>query len=126
MTNTNLGDELKLERKLGESLELRCESHAIPKATVTWYKDDIELVNITSQDTGHLVIPYMRPEDQGHYRCVVANRLGEIEQTVNVKITSKSQRKSSDLPNCIILSPNLKKTFTKFHILINLWKLFYE
>uniref|UniRef100_A0A1I8MMD5 Protein tyrosine kinase n=1 Tax=Musca domestica TaxID=7370 RepID=A0A1I8MMD5_MUSDO len=88
MTYTNLGNNIKLERKLGESLELRCESHAIPKATVTWYKDDVELVNISSEYVGHMVIPYLKPDDQGQYKCVVANRLGVVEQTVNVKITN--------------------------------------
>ncbi|XP_061389620.1 platelet-derived growth factor receptor alpha, partial [Musca vetustissima] len=88
MTYTNLGDNNKLERKLGESLELRCESHAIPKATVTWYKDDVELTNITSDYVGHMIIPYLKPDDQGQYKCVVANRIGVIEQTVNVKITN--------------------------------------
>ncbi|XP_075152241.1 PDGF- and VEGF-receptor related isoform X3 [Haematobia irritans] len=87
MTYTNLGNN-KIERKLGESLELRCESHAIPKAVVTWYKDDIELSNITSDYNGHLLIPYIKPEDQGQYKCVVQNRLGVIEQTVNIKITN--------------------------------------
>ncbi|XP_073825355.1 PDGF- and VEGF-receptor related isoform X16 [Musca autumnalis] len=88
MTFTNLGNNIKLERKLGESLELRCESHAIPKATVTWYKDDVELTNISSEYVGHMAIPYLKPDDQGQYKCVVANRLGVIEQTVNVKITN--------------------------------------
>ncbi|XP_013100900.2 vascular endothelial growth factor receptor 1 isoform X5 [Stomoxys calcitrans] len=88
MTFTNLGKKNKIERKLGESLELRCESHAIPKATVTWYKDDVELTNITSDYVGHFLIPYIKPEDQGQYKCVVQNRLGVIEQTVNIKITN--------------------------------------
>uniref|UniRef100_A0A1I8QDA6 Receptor protein-tyrosine kinase n=1 Tax=Stomoxys calcitrans TaxID=35570 RepID=A0A1I8QDA6_STOCA len=88
MTFTNLGKKNKIERKLGESLELRCESHAIPKATVTWYKDDVELTNITNDYVGHFLIPYIKPEDQGQYKCVVQNRLGVIEQTVNIKITN--------------------------------------
>lgn len=88
MVYTNLGSDLKIKRKLGESLELRCESKAIPKATVTWFKDDAEVTNISSEYTDHLIIPYLKPEDQGQYKCVVQNRLGVIEQTVIVKITS--------------------------------------
>ncbi|XP_065357936.1 vascular endothelial growth factor receptor 1 isoform X3 [Calliphora vicina] len=88
MVNTNLGDSNKIERKLGESVELRCESEAIPKASVVWYKNDDLVENNDTDNEAVLLIPYLRPEDQGHYKCVVANRLGSIEETVNIKITN--------------------------------------
>ncbi|XP_046803769.1 vascular endothelial growth factor receptor kdr-like [Lucilia cuprina] len=88
MVNTNLGDSNKIERKLGESVELRCESEAIPKASVVWYKNDELVENNDTDNEAVLLIPYLRPEDQGHYKCVVANRLGSIEETVNIKITN--------------------------------------
>lgn len=89
MTYTNLGESNKIERKLGESVELRCESEAIPKASVEWYKNDELVENNNTDNQAVLLIPYLKPEDQGHYQCKVFNRLGTIEETVNIKITGK-------------------------------------
>lgn len=79
-----------MERKLGDSVELICESEAIPKASVEWFKNDEPLDNNDTTNQAILLIPYLRPEDQGHYKCVVSNRLGSVEETVNIRITSKS------------------------------------
>lgn len=95
MVVTNLGD--KIERKLGDSVELRCEAEAIPRASVEWYKNEELVENNDTDNQAVLIIPYLRPEDQGQYKCKVSNRLGSIEETVNIKITSKSKQKSNKL-----------------------------
>lgn len=90
MKDTNLGGNVKIERKLGDSLELKCVSEAIPKATIDWYKDEIKIAtNASNLSMDSLIIPYIRPEDEGQYKCVVSNRLGVIEESVIVKITSR-------------------------------------
>lgn len=90
---TNLNVDSKLERKLGESLELYCKSMAIPKATVQWFKDDNLIFNdsniILEEEDSKLLIPFIKPDDEGTYRCVISNRLGEAEGIVKVKITSQ-------------------------------------
>uniref|UniRef100_A0A1B0AEL6 Receptor protein-tyrosine kinase n=1 Tax=Glossina pallidipes TaxID=7398 RepID=A0A1B0AEL6_GLOPL len=89
MKDTNLGGNVKIERKLGDSLELKCVSEAIPKATIDWYKDEIKIAtNASNLSMDSLIIPYIRPEDEGQYKCVVSNRLGVIEESVIVKITN--------------------------------------
>ncbi|KAL9923894.1 PDGF- and VEGF-receptor related isoform 5-T7 [Glossina fuscipes fuscipes] len=89
MKDTNLGGNIKIERKLGDSLELKCVSEAIPKATIDWYKDEIKITtNASNLSMDSLIIPYIRPEDEGQYKCVVSNRLGVIEESVTVKITN--------------------------------------
>lgn len=89
MTDSNLRGTNKIERKLGDSLELRCIAEAIPKAKVEWFKDDNRIQRNISTDMEVLIIPYLRPEDEGHYSCMVSNRLGVIKESVSVKITSK-------------------------------------
>lgn len=88
MIDSNLHKTSKIERKLGDSLELRCIAEAIPKAKVEWYKDNIRIERNVSNDMEVLIIPYLRPEDEGQYECVVSNRLGLIKEHVSVKITS--------------------------------------
>lgn len=89
MLNTNLGENIKIKRKLGDSLELKCEAKAIPIPIIEWYKDDIKIDNNYTDTMSTLIIPYLRPEDEGQYKCVVSNRLGSLEEIVTVKITSK-------------------------------------
>jgi len=90
---TNLNAKSKIERNLGDSLILDCRSTAMPKATVRWYKDEVELheTNRTHILDGQtrLRIPHLYPTDDGIFRCVVENRLGSIENSVTVVIASK-------------------------------------
>ncbi|XP_055921707.1 vascular endothelial growth factor receptor 1-like isoform X2 [Eupeodes corollae] len=90
MVQTNLGDQHK--RALGESLELVCKSEGIPKASITWYKDDEKLNAgknvLILEDNSVLKIPYIKPNDEGLYKCVASNRLGDAESSSQVKITN--------------------------------------
>ena len=74
-------------------MELFCKSDAIPKANVAWFKDDVSLANDSNvaleEENSKLLIPFIKPEDEGIYRCVISNRLGQAEAYVKVKITSK-------------------------------------
>ncbi|XP_053961077.1 vascular endothelial growth factor receptor 1 isoform X2 [Anastrepha ludens] len=92
MVHTNLDGNQKLERKLGDFLELECTPEAIPAAEVHWYKDDVELNNSSNvaieKDGSKLIIQYIKPEDEGVYKCVAVNRLGSVESSSAVKITN--------------------------------------
>ncbi|XP_034472515.1 vascular endothelial growth factor receptor 1-like [Drosophila innubila] len=89
--STNLNAKSKIERKLGDSLDLYCKSKAMPTATVRWYRDEEELQEtrhiLISEDETTLQIPILHPRDYGIFRCVVENRLGSIENSVTVVIT---------------------------------------
>ncbi|XP_039949155.1 vascular endothelial growth factor receptor 1 isoform X8 [Bactrocera tryoni] len=92
MRYTNLDENDKMERKLGDALQLECKPEAIPAAEVHWYKDDVELnnssyVNILD-DGSKLIIQYIKPEHEGAYKCVASNRLGSAEVSSAVKITN--------------------------------------
>ncbi|XP_054744163.1 vascular endothelial growth factor receptor 1 isoform X4 [Anastrepha obliqua] len=92
MVHTNLDGNQKLDRKLGDFLELECTPEAIPAAEVHWYKDDVELNNSSNvaieKDGSKLIIQYIKPEDEGVYKCVAVNRLGSVESSSAVKITN--------------------------------------
>ncbi|XP_020713104.1 vascular endothelial growth factor receptor 1 isoform X2 [Ceratitis capitata] len=88
----NWNDSDKLERKLGDALELQCTPEAIPAAEVHWYKDDNELSNNSSvaieEEGSKLFIQYLKPEHEGVFKCVAINRLGSTESSTSVKITN--------------------------------------
>ncbi|CAD6999744.1 unnamed protein product [Ceratitis capitata] len=88
----NWNDSDKLERKLGDALELQCTPEAIPAAEVHWYKDDNELSNNSSvaieEERSKLFIQYLKPEHEGVFKCVAINRLGSTQSSTSVKITN--------------------------------------
>ncbi|XP_067624151.1 vascular endothelial growth factor receptor 1 isoform X3 [Eurosta solidaginis] len=92
MLQTSLNENQKLERKLGDALELECKPEAIPAAAVHWYKDEAELSNSSTvailEDGSKLIIQYIKPEHEGVYKCVAVNRLGSVEAISAVKITN--------------------------------------
>ncbi|XP_054082942.1 vascular endothelial growth factor receptor 1 isoform X4 [Zeugodacus cucurbitae] len=92
MVQSNLDDSDKLERKLGDALQLECQPEAIPAAEVHWYRDDVELNNSSYVDIvdegSKLIIQYIKPEHEGVYKCVALNRLGSVELSSAVKITN--------------------------------------
>ncbi|XP_037960858.1 vascular endothelial growth factor receptor kdr-like isoform X2 [Teleopsis dalmanni] len=85
---TNMIPDTKLSKKLYQSLELICESEALPLASVYWYKDGIMLNSENgTNSTNTYSIPILKPDDKGLYTCVVSNRVGQVEASVMVEIT---------------------------------------
>ena len=103
MLYTNLDSNTKIKRKLGDPLELECKAEAIPHANTEWLKDDVKVEPSKkayfNEDGSKLTIPNLYLEDDGTYRCIVANRLGQIESSVTVKITSEFYRKTNNIPS---------------------------
>ncbi|CAF1244850.1 unnamed protein product, partial [Rotaria magnacalcarata] len=65
---------------LGKELRLTVVSSASPQPTVKWFKNNVELKNVgtkANDDTYELVIPNVKPEDEGTYKVVITNPLGE-------------------------------------------------
>ncbi|KAH8409381.1 hypothetical protein KR222_002180, partial [Zaprionus bogoriensis] len=90
--NTNLDSKSKIIRNIGDALDLECKTIAMPRATVRWFKDEVELheTNATHfrEDQTNLLIPHLYPKHDGVYKCVVENRLGSIEKSVTVVIAN--------------------------------------
>ncbi|XP_055918691.1 vascular endothelial growth factor receptor 1-like [Eupeodes corollae] len=90
LIQTNLKDQYN--RKLGDSFEFLCKAAGLPKPTITWYRDDVKLTisnnTIIMEDNTILKIPYIKPDDEGLYKCVASNRLGNVESSSRVKITN--------------------------------------
>ncbi|XP_067846589.1 hemicentin-1 isoform X2 [Heptranchias perlo] len=80
--------EIKI--KVNNSLTLECESHAIPAATLRWYKDGQPLKkddHITVTANGRIIqIKNTQISDTGRYTCVATNIAGEDEKDYDVNV----------------------------------------
>ncbi|XP_055681384.1 platelet-derived growth factor receptor alpha-like isoform X2 [Lutzomyia longipalpis] len=85
----------EIMKSLGEHLRLECIFAGIPTPKVEWYKDDQLIVyhedsNSTVDlydDNTILSIKYIKPEDQGVYKCEGKNKLGSDWQQISLKIS---------------------------------------
>ncbi|XP_055710177.1 vascular endothelial growth factor receptor 1 isoform X3 [Phlebotomus papatasi] len=84
----------EMMKNLGESLRLECIFAGLPKPKIKWYKDEQVIVHRESsnstielydEDTV-LNIKYIRPEDQGVYKCEGSNKLGSDSHEIAIKI----------------------------------------
>nr|XP_033816119.1 hemicentin-1 isoform X1 [Geotrypetes seraphini] len=76
--------------KVNNSLVLECEAHAIPAASLSWFKDGQPLQpnsHVTISPNGHtLQIKEAQVSDTGRYTCVASNIAGEDELDFDVNI----------------------------------------
>uniref|UniRef100_A0A6B2EPK2 Putative vascular endothelial growth factor receptor 1-like isoform x3 n=1 Tax=Phlebotomus kandelakii TaxID=1109342 RepID=A0A6B2EPK2_9DIPT len=87
--------ESEMLLNLGESLRLECIFDGLPNPKINWYKDDQLIVHKEGSNSsidlyaGNTVlnIKYIRPEDQGVYKCKGTNKLGSLSKEINVKIS---------------------------------------
>ncbi|NXE93182.1 HMCN1 protein, partial [Menura novaehollandiae] len=94
--------------KVNHSLTLECEAHAIPAASISWYKDGQASHKLNSsegplkaddhvliQGSGHtLHIKEAQVSDTGRYTCVASNIAGEdeLEFDVNIQVPPSFQK----------------------------------
>ncbi|CAM4905811.1 unnamed protein product [Rotaria socialis] len=74
---------------LGKELRLTVVSSGSPQPTVKWFKNNVELKNVgtkANDDTYELVIPNVKPEDEGNYKVVITNPLGEQESQCKLTV----------------------------------------
>ncbi|XP_073456587.1 hemicentin-2 [Aquarana catesbeiana] len=82
----------EVKTRVNSSLTLQCESWAVPKPNLHWYKDGQLLENFGSVQIigdGHVLqIQPIRVSDSGRYTCVATNVAGEDEREfyVNVQV----------------------------------------
>lgn len=78
-----------------ETLRISCSAKGSPLPTVTWYKNDFNVINVMNnvtndEFTSELVINAFQPEDQGTYSCIARNVYNDTVNT-NSRVF---------LPNC--------------------------
>ncbi|XP_068547343.1 hemicentin-1 isoform X4 [Anas acuta] len=84
--------------KVNHSLTLECEAHAIPAASISWYKDGQPLKpddHVVIQASGHfLQIKEGQVSDTGRYTCLASNIAGEdeVEFDVNIQVPPSFQK----------------------------------
>ncbi|NWT15620.1 HMCN1 protein, partial [Vireo altiloquus] len=85
--------------KVNHSLTLECEAHAIPAATISWYKDGQAPLqgdeHVLIQGSGRtLHIREAQVSDTGRYTCLASNIAGEdeLEFDVNIQVPPSFQK----------------------------------
>jgi titin len=81
---------------IDKELRLTIVTAASPAPTVRWFRDDVELTTAgtkVNDDTFELVIPNVKPEDQGAYKAVVSNDLGEKESQCKLTVLEPTELK---------------------------------
>ncbi|XP_071981860.1 hemicentin-2 isoform X2 [Engystomops pustulosus] len=80
----------EVKTKVNSTLTLQCESRAVPKPAVHWYKDGQLLESYGSMqilgDGRVLQIQPIRVTDTGRYTCVATNVAGEDEREFQVNV----------------------------------------
>ena len=79
-----------------KELRLSIVSSASPQPTVKWFKDNVELKHVgtkVNDDTYELVIPNAKPEDEGDYKVVVSNALGDKESQCKLTVIEPTDLK---------------------------------
>ncbi|EMP34679.1 Hemicentin-2 [Chelonia mydas] len=89
----------EVKTKVNSTLTLECESWAVPKPTIQWYKDGQLL-----EGDGHLQVLsegqllQIRParvSDSGHYTCIATNPVGEDDKDFSVHIQGEQGNPST-------------------------------
>lgn len=92
-----------MKKSLGEPLRFECVFEGVPTPFIQWYKDDIPIIT-SDNDTrvqckdnkNHLIILFLKPEDEGTFKCEAKNRLGVVAAVSKLKLSkffNKSVRK---------------------------------
>lgn len=96
--------EVFIHSQTGDSVELVCNVHAVPRPKVVWSKNNIEIndedhANIEIKNMGHkhtLSIDGVNKEDYGTYHCEAVNSLGKAKQQLEISGNAKAAKFSSD------------------------------
>ena len=79
----------------GESATLQCSASGVPRPTVSWQKNDLDLpgdVRLRVNDSGTLQLTELRRTDSGVYRCVASNSLGSVSEFARLHVFGEPSR----------------------------------
>ncbi|XP_040276649.1 sialic acid-binding Ig-like lectin 12 isoform X2 [Bufo bufo] len=68
----------------GDSITMKCIVDSNPEASITWYKEDIEVQPTISDRTVTLTLSNITLSDAGRYRCSAENEHGAAHRTVEI------------------------------------------
>lgn len=89
--DTNLDNEI-IEKEYNSQFELRCYINGRPTPTLTWYRDNKEIITkadsgIRTEDRGQrLIFSRLLGKDAGTYECRAGNRAGTIARRTLLKV----------------------------------------
>ncbi|KRT85113.1 Immunoglobulin, partial [Oryctes borbonicus] len=78
-----------------------CFYEAVPRASIKWYKDDLEIFADNARlkfENMKQVLLFIKPNyttDEGRYTCRVKNRLGSVNKTATLRFANKSPGNST-------------------------------
>ncbi|CAF4747141.1 unnamed protein product, partial [Rotaria sp. Silwood1] len=81
---------------LDKELHLTITSTASPQPLIKWFKDNVELKEVGKQiadNTYELIIPNVKSEDEGTYKVVVSNDLGDKESQCKITVIQPTDLK---------------------------------
>ncbi|MCJ8749980.1 hypothetical protein PDJAM_G00193750 [Pangasius djambal] len=95
-----MGEEVNSTVLIGRSVELRCQSDAIPPPTLSWRKDGRPLYRkpglSVSEDGSVLQITSAQIQDTGRYTCEATNVAGKTEKNYNLNVWVPPSIRGSD------------------------------
>uniref|UniRef100_A0A3P9M5Z2 Hemicentin 1 n=1 Tax=Oryzias latipes TaxID=8090 RepID=A0A3P9M5Z2_ORYLA len=105
------GEEVNSTVMLGQSVELLCQSDAIPPPTLSWRKDGRPLFRkpglIVADHGSRLKINSAQVQDSGRYTCEATNVAGKTEKNYNLDVWSPSIRGSGEVSHLTVIEGNL-------------------
>ncbi|XP_040275734.1 sialic acid-binding Ig-like lectin 8 [Bufo bufo] len=70
--------------KDGDSITMKCIVDSNPEASITWYKEEMEVQRTISDRTVTLTLSNITLSDAGRYRCSAENEHGSAHRTVEI------------------------------------------
>ncbi|XP_005375138.1 PREDICTED: hemicentin-1 isoform X1 [Chinchilla lanigera] len=107
-----MGEEQNISVLISQSVELLCQSDAVPSPTLTWLKDGRPLLKkpglSVSENGSVLKIEDTQVQDTGRYTCEATNIAGKTEKNYNVNVwVPPSVYGSNELVQLTVIEGNL-------------------
>ncbi|XP_016146102.1 hemicentin-1-like [Sinocyclocheilus grahami] len=95
-----MGEEVNQTVMMGQSVQLHCQSDAIPPPALSWQKDGRSLYRkpglSLSEDSSLLKINSAQVQDTGRYTCEATNVAGKTEKHYNLNVWVSPSIRGSD------------------------------
>uniref|UniRef100_A0A6Q2YB95 receptor protein-tyrosine kinase n=1 Tax=Esox lucius TaxID=8010 RepID=A0A6Q2YB95_ESOLU len=114
LTDTNLNSS--------STLTMTCHAHGVPPPNITWYKDDVRLVEgITLKQGAVLTIERVKKDDEGVYKCVASNDGGTVKASAMVTVMSDEAKANIEV--IILVCTGVAATFLWLMLILFIRKL---
>ena len=82
----------KIDALKGATITITCKVKGVPKPTVSWTKDDQDILldeRVVLDSNGTLIIRDSTLEDSGNYTCTASSRIGQTSSTSAVAVSGR-------------------------------------